>query len=90
MKQVENIDRQGWSIEIIRKVFKLDGKYNKWETHPTARFKIRMADKQSLEAKGAYKKMTSFCDHATLAPISERIIDELLCSKFKRNEHKQS
>lgn len=56
--------------------------------NPSGRFNIREYPPQSNfpEESVRVSKIwnTVFCDQATLAPISDRIINELLCDKFKR------
>ncbi len=68
---------------------------------PTARFKIRMADKQEnaimwmvgfwsvksfkkLHFNGTDCVIKKMFNYNPLAPISPRIVDELLCNEFKR------
>lgn len=58
--------------------------------NPTARFKIRMADKQHPKGHNFVfdylVEGNDFINRSPLAPTSPRIIDELLCNEFKRNK----
>ena len=56
--------------------------------NPSGRFNIREYPPQSgftdTPVKVSKVWNTVFCDHATLAPTTARLIDELLCNEFKR------
>ena len=72
-----------YGIHHKMRVYFGQDKYN-----PSGRFNIREYPPQTniLGETGKVSKVwnTVFCDHATLAPTSPRLIDELLCNEFKR------